>query len=71
MAQRRRPISQTIGGILVGFDHQVFRATKPTPELLESAKPIPPVPAADGGTLRVEVPGAPPPPTREDDPPAT
>jgi hypothetical protein len=58
MAKRKgRPIGETIGGILVGFDHQVFRATKPTPELVESAKPIAPVPAAGGGTLRVELPG--------------
>jgi hypothetical protein len=54
--KRRRPAGETIGGMLVGFDYQVFRATRPTPELIESAKPIPPVPAAGGGTLEVKVP---------------
>jgi hypothetical protein len=59
--RKRRPLGETVGGMLVGFDYQVFRATKPPPELIESAKPIPPVPAAGGGTLDVEVPALEPP----------
>ncbi|HEX5823699.1 MAG TPA: hypothetical protein VFY18_04490 [Candidatus Limnocylindrales bacterium] len=33
-------IGQTMGGILVGFDYQVFRASKPPAELVEAAKPV-------------------------------
>jgi hypothetical protein len=57
MAKRKgRPIGQTIGGIVVGFDQQVFKTTRPIPELIESAKPIPPVASSDGGTLDIDVP---------------
>jgi hypothetical protein len=78
--RKRRPLGETVGGMLVGFDYQVFRATKPPPELIESAKPIPPVPAAGGGTLDVDVPPLEPPSrtdpgasrdATEDDDPAT
>ena len=62
-------MGETIGGIVVGFDYQVFRATKPIPELIESAKPIPPIAAADGGTLEIDV-LPPPPPTDGNDEPA-
>ena len=33
-------LGQTMGGILVGFDYQVFRAGKPPAELVEAAKPV-------------------------------
>ncbi len=49
----RRPVGETIGGMMVGFDYQIFRAGKPPAEMVESAKPIPPVPATDGGTIEV------------------
>jgi hypothetical protein len=29
-----------IGGMLAGFDYQVFRASKPTAELVQAAKPV-------------------------------
>jgi hypothetical protein len=54
-----------MGGMIVGFDYQVFRATKPPTELVESAKPIAPVAASDGGNLSIELPDE-----RRDDPPA-
>ncbi len=54
--RRSRPIGETLGGIIVGFDYQVFRATKPPTELVESAKPIAPVAASDGGNLSIELP---------------
>jgi hypothetical protein len=57
--RKRRPVGQAIGGILVGFDYQVFRATKPPAELVEAAKPIPPVPASGGGTIKIEIPRIP------------
>jgi len=49
-------MGQTIGGMVVGFDYQVFRATKPPTELVESAKPIAPIPASDGGSIEIEPP---------------
>ena len=65
MAKRkRRSLGDTMGGMIVGFDYQVFRATKPPTELVESAKPIAPVAASDGGNLSIELPDE-----RRDDPP--
>jgi hypothetical protein len=43
---KKRPLrstggaGQTMGGILVGFDYQVFRAGKPPAELVQAAKPV-------------------------------
>ncbi len=55
--RKRRPLGETIGGIVVGFDYQVFRATKPPAEMVEAAKPIPPVAASGGGTMAIGLPG--------------
>jgi hypothetical protein len=33
-------LGQTMGGILVGLDYQVFRTGKPPAELVEAAKPV-------------------------------
>ena len=33
-------LGQTMGGILVGFDYQVFRTGKPPAELVAAAKPV-------------------------------
>lgn len=48
-----------MGQAIVGFDYQVFRTTKPPPELVEQGKPIAPVPAADGGRISIDLPGVP------------
>ena len=65
--RKRRSVGDTMGGMIVGFDYQVFRATKPPTELVESAKPVAPVAASDGGNLSIELPDergdAPPEPT--------
>ena len=65
--RRGRPLGETLGGIIVGFDYQVFRATKPPTELVELAKPVAPVAASDGGNLSIELPDEP----RDDPPPPT
>ena len=59
MAQRRRArtTGETIGGILVGFDHQIFRTTPPPNELVQKGDPIRAVAAEGGGTLAVWLPG--------------
>ncbi len=50
-------VGQTIGGILVGFDQQIFRTTPPTNELVAKGDRLAPVAASGGGTMRVAMPG--------------
>ena len=63
MSKRKRTsLGQAMGSAIVGFDYQVFRATKPPPELVEQGKPLAPVAAADGGRLSIDISAC---PTRE------
>jgi galactose mutarotase-like enzyme len=55
-AKKRRPAGQTIGGILAGFDQQIWRTTPPANELVAKGTPLRPVAAAGGGTIRVGMP---------------
>ena len=57
MAKRskRQSGAQTIGGMLAGFDGQVFRTTPPPHELVRKGDRLPSIPAGDGGTLIVEL----------------
>jgi len=48
-------LGQTIGGVLVGFDYQVFRAGKPPAELVEAAKPVRGL-SGEGAVLDVDSP---------------
>jgi hypothetical protein len=57
--RKRKSLGQAMGSAIVGFDYQVFWATKPPPELVEQGKPIAPVPAADGGRLSIDLPDRP------------
>jgi hypothetical protein len=52
-------VGQSIGGMIVGFDQQVFRTTPPTNELVAKGDPLAAVAAAGGGTMRVGMPGDP------------
>lgn len=54
--RKRQSLGQAMGQAIVGFDYQVFRATKPPPELVEEAAPIAPVAAADGGLISIDLP---------------
>jgi hypothetical protein len=47
---------QAIGGVLAGFEAQVFRASKPPAELVEHAQPVRGVIGADGSLLSIELP---------------
>jgi len=49
-------VGQTIGGIVVGFDQQIFRTTPPVNELVAKGTPLRAV-ASAGGTLAVGMPG--------------
>ena len=52
-------VGQSIGGILVGFDQQIFRTTPPVNELVAKRDRLAPVAATGGGTMRVGMPGDP------------
>lgn len=64
-AKKRQPAGQTIGGILAGFDQQVWRTTPPANELVAKGTPLRPIAAAGGGTFRVGMPDDPPAPGGE------
>ena len=53
--KRKTPIGQSIGGVLFGFEQQVFRNQPPPHELVHQARPDDPVPAGDGSFLTFEV----------------
>jgi hypothetical protein len=55
---KRRSTAQTIGGVLFGFEQQVWRTAPPPQELVHHARPDAPVPAADGTMLTIEFPPA-------------
>jgi len=49
-------VGQTIGGILVGFDQQIFRTTPPSNELVAKGTPLEAVAASGAGTVTVALP---------------
>ena len=51
--KRRRPVGETIGGIIVGFDQQIFRTTPPVQELIVKGQPVRGLSGEDGGDLEV------------------
>jgi hypothetical protein len=65
---KKRPLrssggaGQAIGGILAGFDYQVFRASKPTAELVQAAKPVRGLSGEGGDLVNVDYPLDGPPP---------
>ena len=57
MAKKRRPVGQTIGGIVAGIDQQIFRTTPPANELVAKGTPLRATAAAGGGTITIGLPG--------------
>ena len=57
--KKGQSVGQTIGGIIVGFDQQIFRTTPPVNELVAKGTPLAPVAASGGGTMKVGMPGDP------------
>jgi aldose 1-epimerase len=55
--KKKPPIGQTIGGILVGFDQQIFRSQPPVHELVAKGTPLRAIAASGGGTVTVGMPG--------------
>jgi len=56
MARKKQSIGTSLGGMIVGLDYMIFKTGKPPGEQVESAKPVGPVAADDGGTLTIELP---------------
>ncbi len=63
---KRRPIGQSIGGVLFGFEQQVWRTAPPPQELVHHARPDLPIPASDGAMVTIELPAADWPPSAPD-----
>jgi hypothetical protein len=67
--RKKQPLGQTIGGVLFGFEQQVWRRMPPPQELVHHARPDDPVPAGDGGFVTIQMPDeAPALPASEDGP---
>jgi hypothetical protein len=54
--KKGRPVGETIGGIIVGFDQQIFRTTPPVHELIAKAKAVRTVSGQGGGEFEVVFP---------------
>jgi hypothetical protein len=54
--RRRTPIGQSIGGVLFGFEQQVWRTRPPAEEMVHHARPDDPIPAKDGGRIVIGLP---------------
>jgi hypothetical protein len=53
LKRRRRSAGMAIGGVLAGFDQQVFRTLPPGEELVRHARPDDPIPCGDGSSFIV------------------
>jgi hypothetical protein len=59
---KKRPLGSgggmgtTLGGILAGLDYQLFRATKPTAELVQAAKPVRGLSGEGGDIVDIDAP---------------
>lgn len=56
--KKGQSVGQSIGGIIVGFDQQIFRTTPPVNELVAKGTPLRATAAAGGGMLTVDLPDA-------------
>ena len=54
--KKRRPVGETIGGIIVGFDQQIFRTTPPVQELIAKGQPVRTTSGQDGSEFEVVLP---------------
>lgn len=55
-ARRKRSVSQSIGGVLFGFEQQVLRNVPPPEELVRHARPDDAVAASDGSRFTIAMP---------------
>jgi len=66
--KRKTPLGQSIGGVLFGFEQQVFRNQPPPHELVHHARPDDPIAAGDGTLVTFELPTDPDEPAERVDP---
>jgi hypothetical protein len=59
-----RPIGESLGGILAGFDQQIMRNQPPPHELVHKGAPVRGLSGEDGGEIEIVLPG----PEATDDP---
>lgn len=51
--KKGRPLGETLGGILVGFDQQIMRTLPPPHELVQKGAPVRGLTGGDGGELEI------------------
>lgn len=56
--KKRQSVSQTVGGVVFGFEQQVWRDAPPPEEVVHKARPDAPIAGADGELLTLELPEA-------------
>ena len=54
--KKRQSVAQTAGGIMFGFEQQIFRDAPPPQEVVHQARPDASVPAGDGSFVTLELP---------------
>ena len=54
--KKGRPIGETLGGMIVGFDQQIFRTLPPAHELVQKGAPVRGMTGENGGDLEVVFP---------------
>ena len=54
--KKRQSVAQTAGGVMFGFEQQVFRNVPPPEEVVHKARPDAPVAAGDGSFVTLELP---------------
>ena len=54
--KKRQSVAQTAGGVMFGFEQQVFRNAPPPEEVVHKARPDAPVAAGDGSFVTLELP---------------
>jgi hypothetical protein len=54
--KKRQSVAQTAGGIMFGFEQQVFRNAPPPEEVVHQARPDLSVPTGDGSFVTLELP---------------
>jgi hypothetical protein len=54
--KKRQSVSQTVGGVLFGFEQQVWRNAPPPEEVVHQARPDAPIAGADGELITLEIP---------------
>ena len=66
--KRKQTMAQTMGGVIFGFEQQVWRTAPPPQELVHHARPDAPVPSPDGSLVTIVLPPTMDGPTEDEEP---